>query len=208
MEISKGEFEVKLGHILHDIKDLQKAIIRMKLEKKEGHEHQLSNWELLGEEISSKWVGRTAGRRNQGAEREEVVEQLTVDRSVIVASLLEKEKEHSKAFKVWAEVLTGKTVAIMPYIVLVEVVAAVRRRTADKELALKIKKELLSAGSVNFTIVDPEAALEASDIAIETGMRGMDAIVVQTAKEYGTSLVTLDNEMINKATGIVKIKEL
>jgi len=108
---------------------------------------------------------------------------------------------------VWAEVLTGKTVAIMPYIVLVEVVAAVRRRTADKELALKIKKEPLSAGSVNFTIVDPEAALEASDIAIETGMRGMDAIVVQTAKEYGTSLVTLDNEMINKATGIVKIKD-
>jgi predicted nucleic acid-binding protein len=154
-------------------------------------------------------MGGTYGcRRNQGTEREKVIEQLTVDSSVIVASLLEKEKEHSKAFKVWAEVLTGKTMAIMPYIVLVEVVAAVRRRTADKELALKIKKELLSAGSVNFTIVDPEAALEASDIAIETGMRGMDAIVVQTAKEYGTSLVTLDNEMINKATGIVKIKEL
>ena len=95
-----------------------------------------------------------------------------------------------------------------PYIVLVEVVAAVRRRTADKELALKIKKELLSAGSVNFTIVDPEAALEASDIAIETGMRGMDAIVVQTAKEYGTSLVSLDKEIISKATGIVKIREL
>lgn len=147
-------------------------------------------------------------RRNQGTEREEVVEQLTVDSSVIVASLLEEEKEHSKAFKVWAEVLTGKTVAIMPYIVLVEVVAAVRRRTADKELALKLKKELLSAGNVNFTILDPEAALEASDIAIETGMRGMDAIVVQTAKEYGTSLVTLDNEMISKATGFVKIKEL
>jgi predicted nucleic acid-binding protein len=62
--------------------------------------------------------------------------------------------------------------------------------------------------AVNFTIIDPEAALEASDLAIETGMRGMDAIVVQTAREYGTSLVTLDNEIIRKATGIVKMREL
>ena len=66
MQISKGELEVKLGHILHDIKDLQKAIIRMKLEEKEGHEHQLSNWELLGEEISSKWVGCTAVEEIRG----------------------------------------------------------------------------------------------------------------------------------------------
>jgi len=137
-----------------------------------------------------------------------VVEELTIDSSVIVASLLEQEKGHSKAFKIWGEVLTGEAVAIMPYTVLVEVVAAVRRRTGDKELALKIKKELLSPSTVNFAIVDPEAALEASDIAVETGMRGMDAIVVQTAKEYGTSLVTLDKEIISKATGIVKIREL
>jgi predicted nucleic acid-binding protein len=145
---------------------------------------------------------------NQEPEREEVVEELTIDSSIIVASLLEQEKGHSKAFEVWAKVLTGKAVAIMPYTVLVEVVAAVRRRTRDEKLALKIKKELLSASTVNFAIVDPGAALEASDIAVETGMRGMDAIVVQTAKEYGTSLVTLDKEIISKAAGIVKIREL
>jgi predicted nucleic acid-binding protein len=137
-----------------------------------------------------------------------VVEELTIDSSVIVASLLEQEEEHSRASKIWGEVLAGRAVAIMPYLILVEVVAAIRRRTGDKELALKIKKELLSINAVNFTIIDPEAALEASDLAIETGMRGMDAIVVQTAREYGTSLVTLDKEMISRATGIVKIKEL
>ena len=97
---------------------------------------------------------------------------------------------------------------IMPYTVLVEVVSAIRRRTGDEVLALKIKKELLSIDNLNFTIVDPESASESANIAIETGMRGMDAIVVQIAKEYGTSLVTLDNEMISKATGIANIKEL
>jgi predicted nucleic acid-binding protein len=153
-------------------------------------------------------VGGAYGRRgNQGAEREEVVEELTIDSSVLVASLLKQEKEHSRAFEVWGEVLTGKAVAIMPSIVLVEVVAAVRRRTGDKDLALKTKEELLSVKTVNFTIVDPETALEACNVAVETGLKGMDSIVVQTAKEYGTSLVTLDNEMISKATGFVKIKD-
>lgn len=60
MEISKKEIDVKLGHILHDIKDVQKAIIRMKLEEKGKREDRLSKWKLLREKVSSKWVGPTA----------------------------------------------------------------------------------------------------------------------------------------------------
>lgn len=39
-------------------------------------------------------------------------------------------------------------------------------------------------------------------------MRGMDAIVVQIAKEFDAILVSLDNEMIEKAKGIVKVKSV
>jgi hypothetical protein len=60
MGISKEELEVKLGHILHGIKDLQKAIIRMKLEEKGFREDGGSNWELLGKDVSSKWMGPKA----------------------------------------------------------------------------------------------------------------------------------------------------
>ena len=137
-----------------------------------------------------------------------MVEKLTIDSSVIVASLLEKEKDHHNALKLWKEVIIGEVIAIMPYTVLVEVVAAIRRRTGQKKLALKIKDELLSMDSVNFVIIDPESALEASDIAVESGVRGMDAFVIQTSKEYNTQLVTLDTEIIEKAVGIVSIKVL
>lgn len=137
-----------------------------------------------------------------------MVEELTIDSSVIVASLLEQEKDHLNALTVWEKVITGNAIAIMPYTVLVEVVAAVRRRTGQKELAQKVKKELLSMDTVNFVIIDPDSALDASDIAIESGVRGMDAVVIQTAKEYNTSLVSLDAEMIEKAAGIVKIRTL
>ena len=60
MQISKKEIDEKLNHILQDIKGLQKIIIRMKLEEKGVREDQLSRWELLGREVSSKWVGPTA----------------------------------------------------------------------------------------------------------------------------------------------------
>jgi hypothetical protein len=66
VETSKEELEVKLGHILHDIKDLQRAIIRIKLEDKEDREHTRSKWELLGKEISSKWAGPTAVEEIRG----------------------------------------------------------------------------------------------------------------------------------------------
>jgi predicted nucleic acid-binding protein len=137
-----------------------------------------------------------------------MVEALTIDSSVIVASLLEHEKGHIKSLRLWNEVISGKVIAIMPYTVLIEVVAAVRRRTGKKELSQQVKEELLSMDSVNFVIIDPESASDAADIATESGMRGMDAIVIQTAKEYNTALVSLDKEMIEKAAGIVKIRKL
>ena len=137
-----------------------------------------------------------------------MVEYLTIDSSVIVASLLQQEKEHYKALRLWEKVMAGRSTAIMPYTVLVEVVAAIRRRTGDMALASEVKKELLSNEHVHFVILDPDAALESSDIAIETGVRGMDAIVIQTAREYETVLVSLDNEMVDKAEGLIKVREL
>ena len=66
METSNEEFQVKLGHILHDIKDLQRAIIHMKLKEEEDHEPRRARWELLGEEISKKWTGPMAVEEIRG----------------------------------------------------------------------------------------------------------------------------------------------
>ncbi len=134
--------------------------------------------------------------------------ELTIDSSVIVASLLKQEKDHLKALRLWKEVIAGTSLAIMPYTVLVEVVAAVRRRTGLKDLAQKVKNELLSMETVSFVILDPDSASYASDIAVETGVRGMDAVVIQTAKEYDTVLVTLDTELIEKSHSLVKVRSV
>ena len=126
------------------------------------------------------------------------MKKLTIDSSVIIASLLENEPRHGEAMRIWDAVIVGGDVAIMPYSVFVEVVAAIRRRTGSEELATEVKEELLKIENVSFVILDQKAAEDAADIAIQKGVRGMDALVMQTAKEYETELVTFDDEMMKK----------
>ena len=67
-----------------------------------------------------------------------MMKKLTIDSSVIIASLLENESRHGEAMRIWDAVIAGRDVAIMPYSVFVEVVAAIRRRTGSEELANEI----------------------------------------------------------------------
>ncbi|MBU2617759.1 MAG: PIN domain-containing protein [Euryarchaeota archaeon] len=91
---------------------------------------------------------------------------------------------------------------------IVEVAAAIRRRTGSKKLAIRVKEDLLNIDTIHFVdLLYPEAN-EAANIASEIGVRGMDAIVIQTAKSYGSTLVTLDEEMADKAKTLVRKRDI
>jgi predicted nucleic acid-binding protein len=127
------------------------------------------------------------------------MKKLTIDSSVIIASLLVKEPRHQEAVRIWESVLSGESIAIMPYSIFVEVVAAIKRRTGSEDLAREVKKELLSIENISFVVLDQDAAEKAAELAILTGVRGMDALVIQTAKEFETELVSFDDELVKKA---------
>jgi predicted nucleic acid-binding protein len=129
------------------------------------------------------------------------VKRLTVDSSIIVSSLLEDERRHKEARKIWDTVLAGKNIAILPYSVFVEVVAAVRRRTRSEELAREVGKQFLEIEAVFLVGLDDKSAKEAAEIAVKTGVRGMDALVLQVGRDFGTELLTFDEEMMAKARG-------
>jgi predicted nucleic acid-binding protein len=130
------------------------------------------------------------------------MKRLTIDSSVIIASLLEKEPRHTEALEIWSTILSGNNVAIMPYSVLVEVVAAIKRRTGSESLAMEVKEELLNVETISFVILDDKSAVEATDLAAKTGVRGMDALLIQVAKEFGTELISFDEEMMLKSKRI------
>jgi predicted nucleic acid-binding protein len=131
------------------------------------------------------------------------MKRLTIDSSVIIASLLTKEPRHREAFEIWQTVLAGENLAILPYSILVETTSAIRRRTGSEELALHVKEELLTLATVSFVILDERSANEAAELAAKTAVRGMDALVVQVAKEYGAELVSFDDDMIKKVRPVL-----
>lgn len=133
---------------------------------------------------------------------------LTLDSSVIIAALREQEKKHRECITLLEKIKNAEYVAVEPYTTLVEIVAAIRRRTGSKQLAERVKNNLQEIDSIYFLDLESNRANEASDIAKKSGMRGMDAIVVQITKEFNATLVSLDDEMIAKAEGIVKVKSV
>lgn len=133
---------------------------------------------------------------------------LCLDSSVIVAALRKQEKDHLLALKLLRKIKDQEHIAIEPYTVLVEVAAAIRRRTGSKELATRVKDDLLSLGTFRFVDLDAVSSSSAAGIAADIGVRGMDAVVIQVAKEFGIPLVTLDVEIIEKEKGIVEIPDL
>jgi len=60
----------------------------------------------------------------------------------------------------------------------------------------------------HFLDLDLVRADEAANIAKEIGVQGMDAIVIPTAKEFDSFLVSLDGEMMKRAKSVVTVKDV
>jgi len=93
-------------------------------------------------------------------------------------------------------------------IVPVEVSAAIRRRTGSESLTREVWQHFLRLPSFLFVELTWSRMESAISIAEKTGLRGMDAIVVQVAEETGATLVTLDDEMAERSKGIVDVRDI
>lgn len=132
----------------------------------------------------------------------------TIDSSVIVASLREQESAHQKSKAFLTEIIEGGYTAYESAIVPVEVTAAIRRRTDSRNLARQVKQNLLNLDSLIFCELSKSRMESAARIAEKVRIRGMDAIITQIAQEKDTSLVTLDEELKNRAKSIVEIRDM
>lgn len=136
------------------------------------------------------------------------MEYLSIDSSVIIASLRKEEKKHKSCRRLLERVKNREFIALEPYTVLVEVTAAMRRRTGSEMLSERIKKDLESIDSILFFDLNHIRADDAARISAKIGVRGMDAVVVQIAVENKCARVTLDDEMSKKSQSIVEIKSV
>lgn len=86
-----------------------------------------------------------------------------------------------------------------PTLIVVEVCAAVARRTGDEELSREAGARLLRFPSLTVHPLDLQTSGLAAALAAEARLRGADAVYAATARRHGTVLVTLDLELRGRA---------
>lgn len=136
-----------------------------------------------------------------------MVKEVTVDSSVLVSAFVKGDKFRSEARQVMERIFLGKYRATTSATVFVEVCGSISRRTG-LDNAISVKEQLIKWEDMNF-ITYSELTVkrrnEAAELAVKLGLKGMDAIVVQVAKEKNQALITFDDEMAEKVKGLVKV---
>src|SRR3989338_6052494 len=133
---------------------------------------------------------------------------IVIDSSVFVAAFREDEPHSREAFAIIEKLEVGTVDAIIPVSIILEVVAAIRRRTNNKELAQQVGEKILSYSTLSLIDIDTFRMAKFLELASESGLRGMDTIVVGVAREFGAALLTLDVEMAEIARQYVKVQEI
>lgn len=132
----------------------------------------------------------------------------TIDSSVWVATLLKEEPSHQAAFELVNQLIEKEETIVIPVTVYIEVVLAVARRTDEGDLPERAAQFLREIPTLQFVEIDYGRM---DMIVLRTKplrLRGMDAVVVGVAAEFETTLITLDQELANRANSMVFVQRL
>jgi len=134
---------------------------------------------------------------------------ITLDSNVLVYAFvppLHKNKEkreewknlHTKARKIYEDVIEGKHRLILPFAVIVEVSSVVSMLTGKEEFGKDAALEIEDSSEV--ILFDSDLKERAIDYAVKIKAGGFDNIIAITTILYGTTLITNDKPFHDKLT--------
>ncbi|HSD84148.1 MAG TPA: type II toxin-antitoxin system VapC family toxin, partial [Anaerolineae bacterium] len=98
------------------------------------------------------------------------------------------------------------TPIIVPILVLPEISAALSRGQGKPELGKAFVQELRNFPNTTFIDVEETVANLAVDIAANQRLRGSDAVYAAVALRFGTELITLDREQLDRLPKILSVR--
>ena len=131
---------------------------------------------------------------------------VTIDASVFVSAFTPTEPAHqaSKAFML--NLREQSIPIIVPVLVLPEISAALARGQGKPKLGLAFAQELRNFPNTTFIAVDESIADLAVEIAAKKRLRGSDAIYAAVALRFGTELITLDQEQLDRLPRVLSVR--
>ena len=127
-------------------------------------------------------------------------EKVVVDASVWVSSLSVQDVNHD-ASRLWLEkYIVQGGLLITPFFLLLEVAAAISRRTGSSSLAREAVNTLTATHSIQFISMDSPLIQAAVEVAANLQLRAGDAIYVAIARKMNIPLISWDKEQLQKAS--------
>jgi predicted nucleic acid-binding protein len=134
---------------------------------------------------------------------------ITIDASVLVAAAMEEEAGArevgaGEARDFLRDVSRSGLAIHEPALAMVEIAAGIARRTGRRDLVAEGLRLLAAMPGATFHPLDTPAAIVAATCATDLGVRVGDAIYAAVAKATGSTLVTFDRELLERASAIVE----
>lgn len=127
----------------------------------------------------------------------------TIDTSVWVNSFDQREPGHAISRQVLTLLSAQTLPIIVPTLVLAEVAGAISRTQGNPGQAQAFALALGNLPNVTLVALDTALAHQTLMLAAQYGLRGADAVYAATALQTGCTLITLDNEQLNRLAGVV-----
>lgn len=131
---------------------------------------------------------------------------VTIDASVFVSAFTPTEPAYQASKSFMLQVREQLIPIIVPMLVLPEISAALSRGQGKPDLGKAFVEELHNFPNTTFIDVDESIADLAVDIAADHRLRGSDAIYAAVALRFGTELVTLDREQLDRLPKLLSVR--
>jgi predicted nucleic acid-binding protein len=130
----------------------------------------------------------------------------TLDASVVMNAFNPAEAGHAISLQLQTAIQSQAIPVFVPTLLLTEVAATIGRVLGDTPGAHDFVLRLSRLPYLRFASLTRPLALTAANLAAEYRLRGADAVYVAVARQFGTILVTLDDQQRTRAATSVSTR--
>jgi predicted nucleic acid-binding protein len=131
---------------------------------------------------------------------------VTVDASVFVNAFIPTEEGSDQSLAFIIELRNRQIPLIQPTLFFPELIASVACKKNNAVLALALAEDIRKSTNLTLIPLDENLADFASEVAANHRLRGSDAVYAAVALRFGTELITLDKEQLERLPNVLPVK--
>lgn len=130
---------------------------------------------------------------------------VTLDASVWLAAISPGASAQATCAAVVEALVSQRVPLHQPGLFVIEICATIARRTRNRRLAMAAGEAVITLPYLTIHPLNHDLAATASEVSATCALRGADAVYVATARHSGSTLLTLDAEVRERAGTVATV---